>query len=304
MGIQDRDYYREGPSFLDRVGAQGATAWLVAITCGVFFGEFLTGMLRSPLVQIGVYDPRLILEGEIWRLLTAVFLHADLWHLFFNMLALYWAGQRLEDLYGAREFVLFYILVGVAANIAYLLAYLVGLCPATSALGASGAVVGVLVLFAIHFPRQRLLLFLVIPIPAWGLVLLYVTLDLSGALGLKLGNGERNIGYIVHLAGAFFALMYYLSGWRLSKVFDRTQARRSRPQLRILSVPPPERETEPVGAPVEAVQHSSAAPADEQLEAQLDAVLEKVSKYGQNSLTVEEREILFRASEVFKKRRR
>ncbi len=42
MGIQDRDYYREGPSFLDRVGQQGATVWLIAVTVGVFFGQMLS----------------------------------------------------------------------------------------------------------------------------------------------------------------------------------------------------------------------------------------------------------------------
>jgi len=112
MGIQDRDYYREGPSFLDRVGQQGAVVWLVAITCGVFFGQMLTGLLKSPIVEAGVYDPNLILQGEVWRLFTPIFLHGGLWHLFFNMFALYWAGQRLEELYGSFEFVLFYLLAG------------------------------------------------------------------------------------------------------------------------------------------------------------------------------------------------
>jgi hypothetical protein len=69
-------------------------------------------------------------------------------------------------------------------------------------------------------------------------------------------------------------------------------------------VPPPEEETpEPVGAPVP-VAPKPAGAADEQLEAKLDAVLEKVSKHGQESLTPEEREILVKASELYKKRRK
>ena len=303
MGIQDRDYYREGPSFLDRVGEQGATVWLIAITCGVFAGQMFSGVVRSPLVEIGQYDPERILDGEVWRLLTAVFLHGGLWHLFCNMLALYWAGLRIEELRGAREFTLFYLACGVGANLIYLAIYLAGLCPPTKAIGASGAVVAVLVLFACYYPRQRLLLFMVIPIPAWGLVTLFVGLDLYGALG---GTGlvGNNIAFIVHLGGAALGLLYYQSGIQFSRLFARTAAPRVRPKLRVHTPPPSEEQIpEPVAVSAESAARP-AKPADEQLEAKLDAVLEKVSKYGQESLSAEEREILFKASELYKKRRK
>lgn len=302
MGIQDRDYYREGPSFLDRVGEQGATVWLIAITCGVFVGQLVSGVERSPLVEIGEYDPERILAGEVWRLLTAVFLHGGLWHIFFNMFALYWAGLRIEELRGAREFTLFYLASGIGANLVYLAVYLAGLCPRTQAIGASGAVVAVLVVFACYYPRQRLLLFMVIPIPAWGLVALFVGLDLYGALG---GNGRivgKNVAFIVHLGGAALGLLYYQSGIQFSRLFARTAVPRVRPKLRV-HTPPEQQVPEPVGVPAEPAARP-AKPADEQLEAKLDAVLEKVSKYGQESLSAEEREILFRASELYKKRRK
>ena len=298
MGIQDRDYYREGPSFLDRVGQQGATVWIVAITCGVFFGQMFSGLMKSPLVQIGAYDPDRILAGEVWRLLTAVFLHGGLWHLFFNMLVLYWAGQRVEEMRGGREFALFYLISGVFANLLYLAVYVAGFCPATTAVGASGAVTAILVVFACYFPH-RLLLFFVIPVPAWGLVVLFVGLDVIGAFG----GGDANVAYIVHIGGALFGLVYYQSGWQFSRLFARPPRVRARPKLRIAAPPPEEQTPEPVGAPVEAPLKPAAA-ADEQLEAKLDAVLEKVSKHGQESLTADEREILFRASELYKKRRK
>ena len=63
-----------------------------------------------------MYDPRLIADGEVWRLFTPIFLHATLWHLACNMLVLYWTGIRLEDRYGAKEFLAFYLLAGVSAN--------------------------------------------------------------------------------------------------------------------------------------------------------------------------------------------
>jgi hypothetical protein len=209
----------------------------------------------------------------------------------------------VEDVYGPREFVCFYLLAGVLANVIYLCAFLAGLCPETNAIGASGAVVAVLVVFALHFPRQRLLLFFVVPIPAWAAVLLFVGLDLFGALGGRFRGAESSVAYLVHLGGAFFGFLYFQAGWRISSIFARGSVPRARPKLRIVPAPVEEREPDPVGVPVPAVPRPAEA-ADEQLEAKLDAVLEKVSKYGQGSLTPEEREILRRASDLFKNRRK
>ena len=94
-----------------------------------------------------------------------------------------------------------------------------------------------------------------------------------------------------------------------SRIIPSRSKVRARPRLRV--APPPEdeqeQEPEPVGAPVQSQQaqaRPTAGAADEQLEAKLDAVLEKVSKHGQDSLTAEEREILVKASELYKKRRK
>jgi membrane associated rhomboid family serine protease len=305
MGIQDRDYYREGSrSLLDAWGRQGAVVWLIIITTVVFFLQSMTGPrgpTTSELCVYGQYSRNDILEGEVWRLLTPLFLHASLWHLFFNMLVLYWAGNRLEDIYGSREIVLFYFAAGLFANGIYLLAQIANLTPQADAIGASGAVMGVLVLFALHFPNQRVLLFFILPVPVWLLVPLYVLMDVYGALGRAGG-----IAYFAHLGGALFGLLYYQSNLRFSGLFarsPRTAARRSRPTLRLLPVEPEVDSTEPVGAAVESQPRPKEA-VDEHLEAKLDRVLEKVSQFGQDSLTSDEREILVKASELYKKRRK
>jgi membrane associated rhomboid family serine protease len=310
MGIQDRDYYREGPSFFDRVGQQGATVWLIAITVGVFFGQYLSltrqGPWFSQLANLGCYDTEAILEGEVWRLITSAFLHAGVFHLFFNMLVLYWAGQRLEELYGPREFVIFYLLSALAANLFRLCVEQVGLAPPSFAVGASGATAAVFVLFACHYPHAQVRIWFILPVPAWLLALLYVALAALGGLGDAVRQGPQfqrgaGVGHLAHLGGAFFGFLYYQSGIRFSALLPRRrEAARVRPRLRVHAPPVEPTEPEPVGAPVEA----PARPADEQLEAKLDAVLAKVAKHGQESLTPEEREILFKASELYKKRRK
>lgn len=303
MGIQDRDYYREGPSFLDRVGEQGATVWLIAVTCGVFVGQALTGLDRSPLTQLGRFDTQLILQGEVWRLLTSVFLHGGILHIFFNMMVLYFTGQRLEAEYGSRELAATYLAAGVFANLFRLLLQAVGLAAPSMALGASGAIAALLIIYAFRWPHQRVLFFLILPMPMWLLAVLYVGLDTVGALQAEIVRGNRSpIGHLAHLGGAFFGLIYYQTGFEFRKLFARKPRERARPKLRV--IPPPEDEKpEPVGASVPAAPRPAEA-ADEQLEAKLDAVLAKVSKHGQESLTNEEREILFRASELYKKRRK
>ncbi|MBA4065611.1 MAG: hypothetical protein C0501_18230, partial [Isosphaera sp.] len=119
MGYQDRDYYRDGGrGYFDGWGGQGVTVWLVAITCVVFFAQCVTGNpVLSPFVRTFAYRLDLVLEGEVWRLVTPLFLHAGLWHLFGNMLILYFAGTRLEERYGGKEFLAFYLLGGVFAQL-------------------------------------------------------------------------------------------------------------------------------------------------------------------------------------------
>jgi membrane associated rhomboid family serine protease len=304
MGIQDRDYYREGSGrFLDAWGRQGATIWLIVVTCVVFFVQCLGGdPSKSPLVEDGAYSYGAIVSGEFWRLFTSMFLHAGLLHLALNMLVLYWAGTILEDIYGAREFATFYVLGGLFANGLKLAIHGANLAPPTPSFGASTAVTATLVLFAFHFPWQRVYIWFVLPMPVWLLVVIFVALDGLGALGV----GQAGIGYLGHLGGALFGALYYQTGIRFGDLFTRRPrpTRRVRPQLRVIS-PAQLDDTdtpEPVGAAVE--NRPRPREGSDDIESKVDAVLAKVSKLGQESLTPEEREILFKASELYKKKRK
>jgi hypothetical protein len=120
-----------------------------------------------------------------------------------------------------------------------------------------------------------------------------------------LGAGDQGVGHGVHFFGAVFGALYFQSGRRLEDLLPRWPGReRKRVQPRLRVVPAePEEAREPVGAAVEAPARP-APPHDEHFEAKVDQVLEKVSRDGPESLTPEEREILFRASELYKKKRK
>ena len=159
-------------------------------------------------------DPsKVVRQGQIWRLLTCAFCHDrfSVFHILFNMLFLYWFGRMLEPLYGSKEFLLFYLTAAVVSSICF-----VALClftrDYTPAIGASGAVMAVVVLYAIHHPRERIYVFMLVPIEIRWLVLIYVIFDLHPVL-LALAGTPQNTGIAnaAHLGGAAFGYLY----WRI-----------------------------------------------------------------------------------------
>jgi membrane associated rhomboid family serine protease len=300
MGIYDREYYRrEGPSFLDR---GQVCKWLIGVNVACFVIQVLTRprgfgpMGMGPFTDWLVLDVEQVLHGQIWRLLTYAFLHdpGNIWHIVFNMLFLWWFGSDIEDIYGAHEFLTVYLLSAVLGGLAFFLAALAGLTGGQYCMGASGAVTAVMVLCALHYPTRTILLFFILPVPIW----LFVGFQVAQDTLLFLSQNETTrTAVTVHLAGAFFAFVYFKRHWRVLRWWAQLQTflqQRTRPRLRIYR-----EETRPP-APAASPREEEA---DEQLEAKLDAVLEKVARYGQNSLTESERRILLRASEVYKKRR-
>lgn len=292
MGIYDREYYRgDSPGFLGSFSGRGQVCkWLIAANVICFFLQIgvkdFTGLFEL--------DPSSIAHGEVWRLLTYAFLHdpSQILHIVFNMLFLWWFGAELEDIYGPREFLGFYLVAALVGGIGYVL-WALAKHEVFPCVGASGAVTALMVVYAMHFPRRIIYFMMILPMQIWVFVTLLIVLDTF----VLVGGAQSSTAVAVHLAGAAFGFVYYRSSLRIMNLlpdFRRWQLPRSRPRLKVYRG---ERPQQPV---------SVAAPpkseADEQLEAKLDAVLEKVARLGQESLSDSERQILMRASEVFKRR--
>jgi membrane associated rhomboid family serine protease len=299
MGIYDREYYRrEGPSFLETLAQRGQVCkWLVIVNVVAFILQLIT---KRAFTDFFILDTPKVFEGEIWRLLTYAFLHDEhtILHIIFNMLFLWWFGHEMEELYGRWEFLAFYLVAALVGGLAFTLSWKAGIGPPGSelCLGASGAVTAVMVLFAFHFPQKVIFIFGIVPVPIWLFVLFLVAQDTFGFLS----GGITTTAVSVHLGGAAFAALYYQLNWRLLSLWPNIrfpQRQRSRPRLRVFKEDEPET---PQPVPVAAL---PATDVDEQLEAKLDAVLAKVARSGQSSLTESEKQILLRASEIYKKRR-
>ena len=239
MGINDRDYVRrEGPSFLGSIAERGTICkWLIGINIVVFVLQLLSsdregGWLTNVLV---LNADQVVFHGEIWRLLTYAFLHdtGNLLHLLFNMLFLWWFGSDIEDMYGPREFLAFYLVSAVLGGVVFTAAYVFG-STSNLCLGASGAVTAVLVLYAFHFPRRVIYLFMLLPIPIW----LFVAGSVAYDAYTLLSRQESLVAVTVHLGGAAFALAYYKQHWRITPLlyslwpsFLATRRRLIRPHL-------------------------------------------------------------------------
>jgi membrane associated rhomboid family serine protease len=309
MGIYDRDYVRrEGSGFLGSFIDRGAICkWLIGITVGAFVFQVLTTPApghgdTSWFTEAFRLTTDKVMHGEVWRLLSYAFLHdpGSPWPILWNMLFLWWFGRDLEDLYGPREFLAFYLGAVLLGGVAFVLTSL-----ATGALGlpystAAGPVAAVLVLCALHYPTRIIYLFFILPVPIWLIAVVQVALgawQFLDGLSPRAGMG----GYMaavaaVSLAAALFAFLYFKGRWRISSWWPDVgswKRRMRQPRLRVYR-----EEEHPTPVSVAA---SSAE--DEQLEAKMDAILEKISRAGKESLTESERQLLLRASEVFKRRR-
>jgi membrane associated rhomboid family serine protease len=245
------------------------------------------GMQTSVIQQWFELDPKKTVEqGQVWRLLTSAFCHDryGLWHILFNMLLLCWFGQRLERMYGSREFLLFYLTAAVSASLAYVaLAYYNG--SQLPAIGASGAVMAVMMLYVIFYPFEQFLLFWFIPMPLWAMLGLYMLYDLHPVL-LSLA-GDRmftGVAHASHLGGLAFGFLYWRFGWRLEPILDRMAPADHRSKSRGF--------TKSMILPY--------APRDHELAERVDEVLKKISEEGASSLTDEERELLNRASAKYR----
>jgi membrane associated rhomboid family serine protease len=298
MGYQDRGYYRSPTSgFAPEWSAVNA---IIAINVAVWLANFiLAGDLFREFFSLKVSVNELLclrsdLPSHLWRfwtLLTYGFLHDDRapWHLLFNMLTLWFFGRPVEAITGRAEFVRFYLTAIVVAGLAWLISERIGGGgPASRLVGASGGVMAVLAAFIWYYPRQTVLIYGIIPVPAWALGILYFLSDLQGA------GTQSNVAHVAHLAGAGFGILYAWRGWNLDGLTEapaRWWSGLKRQRLRIVR-------------PDDDSDRGAAGDQDEPpLEQEVDRILEKIARSGEASLTQAERDTLTRASRRLKNRR-
>lgn len=143
----------------------------------------------------------------VWQLFSYMFLHGGFFHLLFNMFALWMFGSELERMWGTRRFLNYYFFTGVGAG---LLSVVLTPNSPVSTIGASGAIYGILLAYAYHFPQRRIFLWFLFPIPARVFVIIIGVIAFLNSMGPSGG-----IAHVAHLGGLVFGWIYLKSG-RLS----------------------------------------------------------------------------------------
>jgi membrane associated rhomboid family serine protease len=248
--------------------------WLLIVTIGIFFLQLLPllGTLLRYYFPLIPYDT--FIKGQVWRLLTYMFMHDTSssfpLHILFNMLVLWMFGVELENLWGTRRFIFFYLFSGIGSGLFSLISVFT---PAVNVpvIGASGAVLGVITAYASYFPQRQILLFFVLPINIRIFVFGYALYSVYGAL---IPHG--NISHLTHLGGIIVALFYvklYPYIFTVVRGYKEKQNERRR-QLEIKRANVNKRF----------------------FEEQIDPILDKINREGMGSLTLKEKELLKKAA--------
>lgn len=182
---------------------------LIAVNALAFLAEALVGQ-DSAIERLGLVPLRIIKGKALYTLVTSMFLHADFLHILFNMWALFIFGRDLEMILGRARYALLYFASGLAAGLSYCFYsyYLSPLpfAPLIPAIGASGAIFGVMAAFMLFFPKRPLALFVFffpLVAPAYAIILFMALVQTLEALALPFSP----IAYTAHLGGFALGLL-------------------------------------------------------------------------------------------------
>lgn len=248
------------------------TPWVLRLIVANAAAYLLT-MTAPALFDVLALVPGQMLQRP-WTLVSYMFLHAGLGHIFFNMLALFFFGPRLEARLGSRQFLILYFLSGITGGLLSLI-----LAPHAAVVGASGAVFGVMLGFAYYWPRDQILIWGIIPVEARWMVAGMTALALFGGF-----TGGGGIAHFAHLGG-------FLGGWLCLKWFEARSP--SRTFKRKMAPPPPR---EPAESSLTRWKRIRRENLHEVNRTELDRILDKISAQGVESLTPGDREFLERFS--------
>jgi len=292
-------------TYSDNPGMTPAVRWILALNLAVYFLQlalFGEENIYSALALDARHFPEMW-----WTAVTYMFVHGNLWHITLNMVTLWMFGPRVEQAWSTRGFLSFYLWCGLGGALTHLL-----LVAGSGLIGASAAVSGVMLAYALRWPDDEVYLFGMLPMKSRWLVAWMIIINL--AMGIA-SNGS-GIGWFAHLGGLGFGWLYL----RISSFGGLEQVRRwvspipDEPDETPRTIPRvrPRRERRDgiddvvAESNALAVQQNATKLADERhpRSEQIDRLLDKISQHGLDSLSPEEKKLLEETSRRLRRDRR
>ena len=226
-------------NFAYTFGPGPLTPAIKAIVIANVVGFVLSVLVPEITLRLGLVPQAVLEQGALWQPFTYMFLHGGIFHLLFNMLALWMFGVELERMWGSAFFTKYYFVTGLGAAAAQIL---LGLFPGFGAplyygltIGASGAVYGILLAYALYFPTRPIYMYMVFPIPAKYFVMIMGGISLLSSIA-----GPGGVAHWAHLGGLVTGylflkgrrfrlsaeIQYRLSRWRIDRARRRFDVHR------------------------------------------------------------------------------
>lgn len=259
-------------------GGYNLTPWVRRLMIANVAVFIATWAFRG-LVPYLAFQPSHVLT-QPWGIFTYMFVHGGFWHLFFNLLGLFFFGPPIEERWGSKEFIKYYIICGLGgAALSFAFAF------NSAVVGASAAVYGVMLAFAMLWPDLPIYLWGIFPVKAKWLIIGLAALSFFSAFG----GGSDGVAHFAHLGGFAAGFLYIKLDSKTGGAMQELQRMVTRRRLKVIPGEATRRE-EP---------RARRRPEDEVLD-EVDKVLDKISTHGMASLTADERKLLDEVSKRYR----
>jgi membrane associated rhomboid family serine protease len=253
-------------------GLPKAVKYLLIANAAVFAVQVI--MPNFPTYQLGLVPALVNSHFAIWQFFTYMFLHGGFWHIFMNMFILWMFGSDLERDWGSREFFKFYMICGVGAGLFNVLFQPNSYIPIV---GASGAIYGLLVAFAMMYPNRTVYIYFLFPVPVKYMVIGLAAIEFVSSMA----GSASNIAHFAHLGGMLVGFLYLKSDWRVAVIKTKVTGYFYRKRIE---------------------KQWQEKEKDEKLMEEVDQILDKINKVGYDKLTRQEKNILEDASQRLSKK--
>ena len=241
---------------------------------------FLATLAMPWLIDYLAFQPAGVLFRP-WTILTYMFVHGGFWHIFFNMLALFFFGPPIEDRWGSREFIKYYLICGLGgAAASFIFAF------NSSVVGASAAIYGVMLAFAMLWPDVPIYIWGIFPVKAKWLVIFLAALSVLSAFG----GSSDGVAHFAHLGGFAAGFLYIKLDKATGTPLQKLKKLAARRRFKVV----------PGGPVAPSEPPKPKRRGDDRVLDEVDRVLDKISTQGMASLTPEERSLLDEVSRRYR----